>query len=47
MVGLTPVTVGAGGGAPLEALKSTPIVEEVPAGDWVAVGATAPETSGS
>ncbi len=43
-LGLTLVTVGAGGGAPLDALSSTPIDEEVPAGDWVAVGDTAPVT---
>ena len=43
-LGLTPVTVGGGGGAPLDALSSTPIDEEVPAGDWVATGDTAPVT---
>ncbi len=43
-VTLRPVTVGAGGGAPLVALNSNPIVEEVEAGDWVPMGATAPVT---
>ncbi len=46
-VGLTPVTVGAGGGAPLLALNSTATAEEVEAGDCEAVGDTAPETVGS
>src|ERR1700676_4126950 len=36
--GLTPVTVGTGGGAPLEAFRSTPIDDSTPAGDWVALG---------
>ncbi len=44
-VGLTPVTVGTGGGAPAEALSSAPTAVDSPAGDWVAVGATAPETA--
>ena len=33
LLGLTPVTVGAGGGAPSDALSSTPIEDEVLAGD--------------
>ena len=46
-LGVRPVTVGrggGGGGVALEALSSTPTVEEVPAGDWVALGARAPDT---
>ncbi len=43
-VTLRPVTVGAGGGAPFEAVSSSPTAEDVPAGDWVAVGATVPDT---
>jgi hypothetical protein len=46
-VGLTAVTVGTGGGAPFEALSSTPTAVDTPAGDWVALGATVPETTGS
>jgi len=42
-LGLTPVTVGP---EPLQALKSAPSDEEMPAGDWEAVGDTAPETLG-
>src|SRR5579863_33707 len=42
--GLRPVTVGGGGGAPVEALRSMPRAEEVPAGDWVATGETDPVT---
>ena len=38
---------GNGGGAPVEALRSTPTAVDTPAGDWVAVGATVPETVGS
>ena len=45
-VGLMPVTVGAGGGVPPEATRSTATPEEVPAGDCLALGATAPETVG-
>src|SRR5580704_16933433 len=47
VLGLTPVTVGAGGGAPFEALRNTATDDEVPAGVWGAVGATVPETPGS
>src|ERR1700686_4546395 len=43
-LGLTAVTVGKGGGAPFEALRSTPTAVDTPAGDWVALGATVPET---
>ena len=42
--GPTPVTVGTGGGAPAEALRSAPTAVESPAGDWVVVGETAPVT---
>ena len=52
VVGLRPVTVGrdpgggggGGGTEEVEALSSAPTVEEVPAGDWVALGARAPDT---
>src|SRR5579863_2341353 len=46
-LGLTLVTVGAGGGPPPVALMSTPMPEEVPAGDCVPAGDTAPVTPGS
>src|SRR5579863_5700207 len=47
LLGLTPLTVGEGGGPPLDALNRTPMDEEAPAGDWVALGATDPDTLGS
>jgi len=47
VLGLTPVTDGAGGGAPSDALRSTPIEDDVFAGDCGAAGDAAPETSGS
>jgi len=43
--GLTPVTVGPPD--QLEALRSTATDDDTPAGDWAAVGDTAPETLGS
>jgi len=41
-LGLTAVTVGTGG----EAIINVAADEEIPAGDWAAVGETAPETLG-
>ena len=45
--GETPVTVGAGGGVALEAVKSTATEADSPVADWMAPGLTAPETVGS
>src|ERR1700676_3839593 len=47
VLGETLVTVGTGGGAPFEAVRSTAAAVVVPAGAWVAVGATVPDTFGS
>jgi len=43
-LGLTPVTVGVE--EVLEAIINVAADEEIPAGDWAAVGETAPETLG-
>jgi len=47
VLGLNPVTDGAGGGAPSDALRSTPIEDDEFAGDCGAAGDADPETSGS
>src|SRR5579864_9300098 len=45
VLGLTLVTVGGVGGP--AALSSTATAEDVPAGAWMALGVTAPDTPGS
>ena len=47
VLGLTPVTVGVGTWAPPDATRRTPTDVEVPAGDWLALGSTVPDTAGS